>query len=106
MAEASVDALTWRAVNAAVVARMLLRTPDWFYRKRAWLVAAHGFPEELPSGGYDPVAVDRWRELQMPAALRRGPANDDHALADDWTARLIGRATGNQPPLPNDPPTA
>lgn len=99
LSEPSILAGTWLSIPPHVVAqRVFRRSTSWFYAHRDALVRDKGFPEPMPGGRYDPVALDRWREAMMPAHLRAGAGNDNApadaagALDDLLAARAAAQA--------------
>ena len=79
-------------ITAAVVAAKLGRPAVWFYRNRKMLESERGFPTKVSGCGnrWDPAAIDRWLDSQMPDDLRSKDEkrNDE---ADDMDARLARR---------------
>lgn len=77
-------------ISAAEVAVKLGHAVDWFYRRRDRLERTLGFPPCVAGCGkrWDPEAIDRWLDVQMPAELRSTGVRDD----GPWPRRLDARA--------------
>jgi len=77
-------------ISAAEVATKLGHATDWFYRRRDRLERDLGFPPCVAGCGkrWDPEAIDRWLDAQMPAPLRPTGKQID----DSWARRLDARA--------------
>ena len=77
-------------ISAAGVAVKLGHATDWFYRRRDHLERDLGFPPCVAGCGkrWDPEAIDRWLDAQMPAELRSEGIRVDHK----WAGRLDARA--------------
>ncbi len=89
------------------LARRLGRTPEWFYRHKDELMDVHGFPPPVTGLGnrWDPVAIDRWLDRQLPEHLRlpTNPAELQKAEQDYWTQVLHERL--NNPDKQPSPPS-
>lgn len=78
-------------ISAAEVAAKLGHAIDWFYRRRDRLERDLDFPPCVAGCGkrWDPEAIDRWLDAQMPAGLRSEGIRAD----DPWPRRLDARAS-------------
>ena len=88
-------------ITAAVVAAKLRHPTVWFYRNRKMLESKYGFPTKISGCGnrWDPAAIDRWLDSQMPEDLR----NEDEKRKDEADAMdvrlakrgalIVGRAS-------------
>ena len=63
---------TRRLLCTQDLAKLLGRTPDWFYRNRKNLIETEGFPQPVRGLGtsmWDVEAVEAWLDAQRPPAL-------------------------------------
>lgn len=83
----------------AAVALKLGVSRERFYKRWKAMVAEHGFPPPVPGCGkrWDPVAIRRWLDAQMPAHLRPPVAAAAEAEAADLAAELRERARALAP---------
>lgn len=97
-------------LNAPEVALKLKHSLTWFARNRERLETEHGFPRPIDGVGrrWDPVAIDRWLDLQLPEHLRAptGPAELERAEQEYWDQILHERAEAisRGEPMPPRPP--
>ena len=88
--------MTRALISAAAAAAKIGMPIGEFYRTRHQLEAFAGFPPATIGRGrhqrakYDPIAIERWMELQLPEHLRApsaaapaDPHNEPHAAVDN-----------------------